>query len=86
MRGKRKEIFNILLGIHDENLSNNLKFESDEDATLKSDEEIEILTSDQSDERNESDARIEKNERIESDERSNKEIRDLLSDDDDTMS
>ena len=66
-------------GIHDENVSNNLKFESDEDATLKSDEEIEILTSDKSDR-----SLNEKSGKSKSALNDN-EIRDLLSDDDDTM-
>lgn len=90
MKGKRKEIFTILQGIHDENLSNNLKFESDEDATLKSDEEIEILTSDQSDardvERNQKEEREEKMQEDQNNDKrelSDKEIKALLSDDDD---
>lgn len=89
MKGKRKEIFTILQGIHDENLSNNLKFESDEDATLKSDEEIEILTSDQSDARDEErNQKEEREEKMQEDQNnggklSDKEIKALLSDDDD---
>lgn len=44
---KRNEIFKILTSIYENNVKNNLKFESDEDLTMKSDD-VEIINNDNS--------------------------------------